>query len=30
MKRGTATASAAEILRAIAADPAPGTPVHGV
>jgi len=30
MKRGTATVSSAELLRALAADPAPGTPVRGV
>ena len=30
MKRGTATVSAVELRRALAADPAPGVPVHGV
>jgi len=30
MKRGTATASSAELLRALAADPAPGTPARGM
>ncbi len=30
MKRGTATVSMSELLRALAADPAPGTPVRGV
>jgi rfaE bifunctional protein kinase chain/domain len=30
MKRGTATVSSAELRRALAADPAPGTPVRGV
>jgi rfaE bifunctional protein kinase chain/domain len=30
MKRGTATVSSAELLRAVAADPAPGVPVRGV
>jgi len=30
MKRGTATVSAAELLRAVATDPAPGTPSRGV
>ena len=30
MKRGTATVSSAELRRALASDPAPGTPVRGV
>jgi hypothetical protein len=29
MKRGTATVSSAELLRAVASDPAPGVPVRG-